>query len=109
MVGGAFNFLGQSALYGRYWGAVHEVPFLHFNVCFYAGIEDAIRRGLSLFEPGAGGEHKLTRGFEPAITHSAHHLADERLALAIEDFLRRERSAVRTEVASAPSVLKPLR
>jgi predicted N-acyltransferase len=104
---GAFNLLGKNALYGRYWGALVELPFLHFNVCFYQGIEDAIRRGLALFEPGAGGEHKLSRGFEPTITHSVHHLGDERLSLAIEDFLRRERAAVRAEIAGAPPVLKP--
>lgn len=108
-LGGAFNLLGKNALYGRYWGGLADVPFLHFNVCFYAGIEDAIRRGLALFEPGAGGEHKLSRGFEPAITHSAHLLPDPKLSLAIEDYLRRERSAVRSEVAGAPSVLKALR
>ena len=106
-LGGAFNLLGRHALYGRYWGGLVEVPFLHFNVCFYKGIEEAIARGLQLFEPGAGGEHKLSRGFEPTITHSAHHLADERLSLAIEDFLRRERAAVRSEVAAAAPVLKP--
>jgi predicted N-acyltransferase len=104
---GAFNLLGKNALYGRYWGALVELPFLHFNVCFYEGIEDAIRRGLALFEPGAGGEHKLSRGFEPTITHSVHHLGDERLSLAIEDFLRRERAAVRAEIAGAAPVLKP--
>lgn len=105
---GAFNLLGKDALYGRYWGGLVELPFLHFNVCFYQGIEDAIRRGLSLFEPGAGGEHKLSRGFEPSITHSVHHLGDVRLSLAIEDFLRRERGAVRAELLSAAPVLKPL-
>ena len=67
-IAGAFNLLGKHALYGRYWGALEERPFLHFNVCFYRGIQECIARGLSLFEPGAGGEHKLSRGFEPSLT-----------------------------------------
>ncbi len=100
-LGGAFNLLGPSALYGRYWGARSEVPFLHFNVCFYFGVEECIRRGLSRFEPGAGGEHKVARGFEPTITHSAHHLSDARLDAAVRDFLGRERQAVTAEVEAA--------
>jgi predicted N-acyltransferase len=109
LVGGAFNFLGQDALYGRYWGAVREVPFLHFNVCFYFGIEECIRRGLSKFEPGAGGEHKLMRGFEPTITYSAHYLRHRELDRAVRDFLRRERAAVEQHVAEARAdgVLRP--
>lgn len=101
LLGGAFNLLGKRALYGRYWGAVEERPFLHFNVCFYFGIEECIARGLELFEPGAGGEHKQARGFEPTITHSAHHLADPRLDRVVRDFLRRERAAIREHVREA--------
>jgi uncharacterized protein len=91
---GAFNLVGKTALYGRYWGAYEERPFLHFNVCYYQGIRDCIARGLDLFEPGAGGEHKLARGFEPTRTHSAHHLVDRRLNFAVEDFVKRERAAI---------------
>jgi uncharacterized protein len=100
-LGGAINLLGPDALYGRYWGASADVPFLHFNVCFYFGVEECIRRGLSRFEPGAGGEHKVARGFEPTITHSAHYLHDQRLDRAIRDFLGREREAVTQHVAEA--------
>lgn len=100
-LGGAFNLLGPAALYGRYWGAKAEVPFLHFNACFYFGVEECIRRGLSRFEPGAGGEHKVARGFEPTVTHSAHHLRDARLDAAVRDFLSRERQAVLHEVREA--------
>jgi predicted N-acyltransferase len=109
LVGGAFNFIGSDALYGRYWGATHEVPFLHFNVCFYFGIEECIRRGLKKFEPGAGGEHKLARGFEPTVTFSSHHLRHPVLDRAVRDFLRREREAVDLHVAEARAlgVLKP--
>ncbi len=109
LVGGAFNLLGPDALYGRYWGATRDVPFLHFNVCFYFGIEECIRRGLGKFEPGAGGEHKISRGFEPTITRSAHHLQHPELDRAVRDFLRRERGAVRAHVAEArrEGVLRP--
>jgi predicted N-acyltransferase len=100
-LGGAFNLLGKHALWGRYWGASADVPFLHFNVCFYFGIEECIRRGLARFEPGAGGEHKLARGFEPTITHSAHYLQDARLRSAVRDYLERERAAVREQVREA--------
>jgi uncharacterized protein len=108
-VGGAFNFLGQEALYGRYWGATHEVPFLHFNVCFYFGIEECIRRGLKKFEPGAGGEHKVARGFEPTVTYSSHYLRHRQLDGAVRDFLEREREAVDQHVAEsrADGVLRP--
>jgi hypothetical protein len=98
-IAGAFNLVGKRALYGRYWGAVEERPFLHFNVCYYQGIAECIERGLALFEPGAGGEHKLARGFEPTLTHSAHHLVDGRLDRAVRDFLAREREAVLQHVA----------
>lgn len=109
LLGGAFNLLGRDALYGRYWGATHEVPFLHFNVCFYFGIEECIARGLRRFEPGAGGEHKLARGFEPTVTFSAHHLRHPLLDRAVRDFLRREREAVDLHVAEArrDGVLRP--
>jgi predicted N-acyltransferase len=107
-LGGAFNLLGADALFGRYWGALADVPFLHFNVCFYQGIEDAIRRGLGRFEPGAGGEHKRARGFEPTVTRSAHHLVNRHLRAAIADYLRREVPAVDDEVEEADPVLKRL-
>ena len=109
LVGGAFNFLGQDALYGRYWGATHEVPFLHFNVCFYFGIEECIRRGLKKFEPGAGGEHKVARGFEPTVTFSSHFLRHKQLDGAVREFLGREREAVNEHVAAARAdgVLRP--
>jgi predicted N-acyltransferase len=98
-IAGAFNLLGETTLFGRYWGATEERPFLHFNVCFYHSIDECITRGLSRFEPGAGGEHKLVRGFEPTITHSAHHLAHPGLDRAVRDFLEREREALSESAA----------
>jgi len=94
LIAGAFNLLGKRALYGRYWGALEERPFLHFNVCFYRGIEECIARGLDLFEPGAGGEHKLARGFEASVTRSAHAFGDPRLQAGVAEFLERERQAI---------------
>jgi len=90
-IAGAFNVVGGGALYGRYWGAIEDVPFLHFNVCYYHSIEQCILRKISRFEPGAGGEHKRVRGFTPTLTYSAHHLVDKRLAAAVGDYLGRER------------------
>jgi len=98
-IAGAFNLLGQDALYGRYWGTTEERRFLHFEVCYYRGIDECIARGLSRFEPGAGGEHKVARGFLPTVTHSTHLLADRRLELAVRDYVQRERAAVVEHVA----------
>lgn len=99
VVAGAFNLLGKEALYGRYWGSFCEVPFLHFNVCLYEGIEECLRRGLERFEPGAGGAHKRGRGFLPTITRSLHHIQDPGLDLAIRDFCSREAEALRAELS----------
>lgn len=99
VIAGAFNARRGKVRYGRYWGAFEEQPFLHFNVCYYHSIESAIREGISVFEPGAGGEHKLARGFDPTITYSAHWLADPRLDRAVRAFLQGEVKAVRDGVA----------
>jgi uncharacterized protein len=101
-VAGAFNVRKGDRLYGRYWGSSPEVagePFLHFNVCYYHGVRECIAEGLSIFEPGAGGEHKKARGFLPTITHSAHWIADVRLRRLLANHLERERSAIAAHVA----------
>jgi predicted N-acyltransferase len=95
IIAGAFNLAGPKVLYGRYWGASEDRPFLHFNVCYYHSIDECIARGVERFEAGAGGSHKVARGFEPRLTHSAHHIADPRLDGAVREFLEREREAVR--------------
>ena len=99
-VAGAFNVMKDRRLYGRYWGASVQVPYLHFVVCYYAGIRHAIEHGLDVFEPGAGGEHKRARGFVPTLTHSFHWLMDGRMRSVIGQHLERERAAVRQHVAS---------
>lgn len=109
-IGGAFNLMSSTTLYGRYWGAREERPFLHFNVCYYRGIEDCIGRGLQRFEPGAGGEHKLARGFEPTATRSVHYLRHPLLARVVGDACRREAAAIEQHIheLSAQSGLKPI-
>jgi predicted N-acyltransferase len=99
LVAMAFNVASSERLYGRYWGCVEEHPFLHFNVCLYHSIEDSIRRGLRVFEAGAGGDHKLVRGFEPAETWSAHAFLDARLDRSVRRHLAVELVERRAAVA----------
>lgn len=103
IVGGALDMQEGERRWGRYWGALAEVDCLHFEVCAYAPIDDCIRHGITRFEAGAGGEHKLGRGFVPTPTHSMHLLFDGRFQQTIEDFCAREASFVREriEVAAA--------
>ncbi|MBO9714360.1 GNAT family N-acetyltransferase [Sphingomonas sp.] len=96
-IAGALNLIGADTLYGRYWGAVEEVPFLHFELCYYQAIDAAIARGLSRVEAGAQGEHKLARGYAPVTTWSAHYLPDPGFRSAVAEFLERERMAVEQE------------
>jgi uncharacterized protein len=98
-IAGALNLIGQDTLYGRYWGAVEEVPFLHFELCYYQAIDAAIARGLGTVEAGAQGSHKLARGYVPVPTFSAHFIPDPGFREAIEDYLVRERAAVAREIA----------
>jgi len=93
-VAGAICLRSDDTLYGRYWGCRDEIDGLHFETCYYQGIDYCIRHGLLRFEPGAQGEHKVARGFLPTLTRSAHHLDDPRFRAAIGDFLARERRAV---------------
>ncbi len=93
-IAGALNLIGDDALYGRYWGATEEVPFLHFELCYYQAIDAAIARGLARVEAGAQGEHKLARGYVPVPTWSAHYIPDPNFRRAIRDFLSREREGV---------------
>ena len=96
-IAGALNLIGADTLYGRYWGATEEVPFLHFELCYYQAIDAAIARGLTTVEAGAQGEHKLARGYAPVATYSAHYIPDLGFRRAIADFLVREREAVASD------------
>lgn len=93
-VGAALLYRGGDTLYGRHWGSLREHPGLHFEACYYQGIEYCIREGLARFEPGAQGEHKIWRGFLPTLTYSAHWIADPGFRSAIIEFLHRERPLI---------------
>jgi predicted N-acyltransferase len=108
IVAAALYFRSGSTLYGRYWGAAGEFHSLHFEACYYQGIDYCIRHGLQRFEPGTQGEHKLARGFEPVFTWSAHWLADRTLRTAVARYLEREAAAV-TEYADAAARHTPFR
>ena len=107
-VAGALNLIGEDALYGRYWGTLLDAPHLHFELCYYQAIEVAIERSLARVEAGAQGSHKLSRGYRPVPTYSAHYLADPRLHAAVADYLEREREAVAEEI-EALQTLTPFR
>ena len=100
-IAAAIFFEGGDGLYGRYWGSAGYEDCLHFEACYYQGIEHCIERGLRFFDPGTQGEHKLARGFEPTVTTSAHWLVHDGLAAAIGHYLERERSAVDDYVTGA--------
>ena len=93
-IAAAIFFRGGDSLYGRYWGAAAEFHSLHFETCYYQGIEYCIEQGLRRFEPGTQGEHKVPRGFEPTQTWSAHWIADPRFRRAIDSYLQQEHAAV---------------
>ena len=93
-IAGALNMIGGNCLYGRYWGATEHHPCLHFEVCYYQAIDYAIEHGLQRVEAGAQGEHKLTRGYLPTPTYSAHYIAHADFRRAIEAYLRDERAYV---------------
>ena len=98
-IAGALNLIGPDALYGRYWGAVEDVPFLHFELCYHQAIDFALAHGLSRVEAGAQGEHKLARGYRPVATYSAHHIRDPGLRRAVADYLKRERAQMLAIIA----------
>jgi uncharacterized protein len=94
VVAAAIFFIGEDTLFGRYWGAAADYHSLHFETCYHQGIQFCIERGLGRFEPGTQGEHKVSRGFEPAFTWSAHFIADANFRGAIADYLAQEGAAV---------------
>jgi uncharacterized protein len=97
-IAGALNFIGSDTLYGRYWGTTDEVPFLHFELCYYQAVEWAIEHGLASVQAGAQGEHKLARGYEPVITRSAHYLPNRSFRSAVAEFVETERTAIAQEL-----------
>jgi len=110
-IAGAINFIGSHTLFGRHWGAIEHHPFLHFELCYYQAIDYAIAHRLPFVEAGAQGEHKISRGYMPRTTYSAHYIADPALRRAIADYLVRERAyvaAVGAELAATAPYRKDL-
>lgn len=93
-IAGALNFYSSDTLYGRYWGAIQDVECLHFEACYYQGIEFCIEHGLKRFDPGAQGEHKIARGFRPTLTYSQHWIAHSGFREAIRNFLTEESQGI---------------
>ena len=109
-IAGALNLFGEGVLFGRNWGAIDYVPFLHFETCYYQAIDFAIARKLKRVEAGAQGEHKLLRGYLPVPTFSAHAIAHPGLRRAVDDYLAHERAAMAenmSELAAHAPFRKP--
>jgi len=98
-VAAAFNMIGGDTLFGRNWGAAREVPFLHFEACYYRALDFAIAHGLARVEAGAQGEHKVSRGYLPTPTWSAHWIADPGFRRAVARFLAEERPLIEAAMA----------
>jgi predicted N-acyltransferase len=106
---GALNLLGADCLYGRNWGCLEDVPFLHFELCYYQAIDYAIESGLARVEAGAQGPHKIARGYLPVAVYSAHHIADPALRAPVARFLEQERQAVQGEMDWLAEAYSPFR
>lgn len=105
IIAAALFFRDKHTLYGRYWGCFEEYQFLHFETCYYQGIDYAIKNNLQRFDGGAQGEHKISRGFEPVITYSNHHLMSPEFRPAITRFLQEEREAIQQYAEDARELL----
>lgn len=106
-IAGALNIIGADCLYGRHWGCTQDVPFLHFELCYYQAIEHGIRLGLARVEAGAQGAHKIARGYLPTPVYSAHYIADPALRAPVARYLSQERSAVAEEIAGLTEAYSP--
>ena len=98
IIAGALNFVSNNILYGRYWGSNTDIKNLHFEVCYYQAMELAIKNKYIKVEAGAQGAHKIKRGYLPKITYSAHYIFNEKLKLAIKNFLEEERRVVLNDI-----------
>ena len=104
-IAGALNFKDNNTLYGRYWGCTQEFDYLHFEACYYQGIEYCIANNLQRFDPGAQGEHKIQRGFIPTPTWSNHWIAHPAFSAAVDEFLKRDNAAMESYIKQANSLL----
>ncbi|MBA3810435.1 MAG: N-acetyltransferase [Caulobacteraceae bacterium] len=108
-IAGALNLIGADCIFGRNWGCIEDVPFLHFELCYYQAIETAIELGLARVEAGAQGEHKIARGYRPTAVFSAHHIADPALRAPVARYLAEERRAVQGEMDWLTEEYSPFR
>ena len=92
------NFISKNTLYGRNWGSIVNIPFLHFELCYYQAIEFAIKNELHKVEAGAQGFHKIQRGYLPTKTYSIHNFSNNNLSLAVQKFLNSERTQISKEL-----------
>ena len=99
-IAGSLCFRGKDILYGRHWGSIYNIDSLHFECCYYQGIEYCIKNKLSSFDPGVQGEHKLRRGFEPQLTSSYHFIKEKDFYGAISDFCKKERQEIKSYLAA---------
>ena len=97
MIASAINFISSTHLYGRLWGSLNNIPYLHFELCYYQAIDYAIENKIKIVEAGAQGEHKLQRGYVPEVTWSMHWIKDQQFSKAIEDFLNNEKKLVENQ------------
>lgn len=105
LIAGALFYYDKEKIYGRYWGSREYVPNLHFELCYYQGIDFCIENKLKIFEAGAQGEHKIARGFRPIITTSAHKINHQDFSLAISDYIKQEKSQIKEAVADLTKLL----
>jgi predicted N-acyltransferase len=105
VVAGALLFADNETLFGRYWGSLEEIDGLHFEVCYYQGIEFAIAQGLTRFDPGTQGEHKIPRGFAPIATWSVHWLAEREIHELVRQHVQQERQHVLQYMEDAATLL----
>lgn len=108
-IAGALNLLGGDCVFGRNWGCLEDVPFLHFELCYYQAIAYAIEQGLARVEAGAQGQHKIARGYLPTAVYSAHYIADPALRGPVARFLEEERQAVHGEMDWLAETFSPFR
>ena len=105
-IAGSLMFASDTTLYGRHWGCIEQVDKLHFEACYYQGIEFCINNKLQVFEPGAQGEHKIARGFIPTLTRSSHWLNNSPFEQSVLDYVKHEEEAIKHYMASLKSPYK---
>jgi len=108
-IAGAINFIGDDVLYGRQWGCIEDIDFLHFELCYYQAIEFAIKHKIKRVEAGTQGQHKLARGYLPNTVYSAHFIANQGFKNAIADFLKRETKAIDMHIQELKETQSPFK